>query len=94
MNYNSSDDERRVALPRDATWVKSTIDQIATTQNKLRVNVSQNQESIMMCRQESVVIAENVRAAATMCQQFGEKIVRLEDQIEYDRDSVVRCVSL
>lgn len=90
MNFSSPiEDERRVALPKDDGWIKSTIDHLATTQNKLQVNVSQNYENIMLCRQENVAVAENLRSAATMWQQFGEKVTRLADQIEFERSSVV-----
>ena len=90
MNFSSSnDDERRLALPRDDSWMKSTIDHLATTQNKLRVSVSQNYESIILCRQENVAVAENLRSAASMWQQFGEKVTRLADQMDFERNSMV-----
>ena len=90
MNFTSSnDDENRVALPREDNWMKSTIDHLATTQNKLHVNVSQNCENIRLCRQENVAVAENLRSAVTMWQQFGEKLTRLTDQMEFERNSFV-----
>ena len=96
LNFSSSnDDEQRLALPREDNWMKSTMDHLATTQNKLRINVTQNSDNILLCRQESVAVAENLRSAVNMWQQFGEKLSRITDQMEFDRNSFVSimCIS-
>ena len=90
MNLSSSNnDEKRVALPGEDSWMRSTIDDITATQNKLGVSISQNCNNILLCRKENVAVAENLRSAVSMWQQFGEKLSRLTDQMEFDRSSFV-----
>ena len=96
-SFPNANDDRRMILPREDTWLRSSVEQLTTTQNKLRQNVAQNNENIALCRQENVSVAENLRTAANMWQQFGDKVARLADQMDYERQATVaslKCFTL
>ncbi len=89
QNLAQSDDERRTNFPREGNWVQSSLDQISTTQHKLRATVAQNYDNILVARQENVVIAENVRAAASAYGQLSDRLSRMEGLLEMEKDSLV-----
>ena len=88
-NGYPSEDERMVSVKRDEMWLRPSLDQIITLQNKLRVTVAQNCDDIMITRQENIVISENVRAAAGMYKQLSDQLMRLDDRATFEKSSLV-----